>query len=419
MNAIPKSSARLRVSATRRSLEIVACLTCAATARAEPSEHVVKANETCAALAQHYYGDSRLVDVIHRANPSLASSPPPHVLREGMVLTIPPRPASAGGPDAQLTRVRNQVEVLTPETKPGKPNDPLFRGNRVSTQAASAADVTFRDETQVRLGERTLVIILGDAKSAAAPVQTALMTGNLRTWMAGARKEPTTIATDAASVRVKSGEAQVTSDAVKTTRLAVYDGASEIDARGTTRKVGPGFGSKAELGKAPTPPRPLPPAPRWKTQPPPVLLDSPKGAPSIIGEYEAPRDHAVSEWHVQVAIDDRFQEIVVDKIAPAEKHRFEGRLPTRGHYFIRVSALDDDHFEGPFGPTAHVVVMRVTILKEGGRRQLMVDPPDTACMRVGNTKLTWVKGTIDVGPNEPIRLRCAPTENDPTTLFAF
>jgi len=33
----------------------------------------------------------------------------------------------------------------------------------VSTQAASAADVTFRDETQVKLGERTLVIILGGA----------------------------------------------------------------------------------------------------------------------------------------------------------------------------------------------------------------------------------------------------------------
>src|SRR5262245_38914542 len=112
----------------------------------EPVRHVVKPQETCAAIAQHYYGDSRLVEPLHAANPALAAIPPPHVLHEGMVLVIPPRPPSASGPDAKLTTVRNHVELFTPETKPGKPNDPLFRGNRVNTQEASAADVTFRDE---------------------------------------------------------------------------------------------------------------------------------------------------------------------------------------------------------------------------------------------------------------------------------
>ena len=110
------------------------------------------------------------------------------------MLIIPPKPGARTGPDAQLTAVRNQVDVLTPETKPGHPNDPLFRGNRVSTEAASAADVTFRDETQVKLGERTLVIILGDARSAAATrreTQTTLVTGNLRAFMAGGGRHAT------------------------------------------------------------------------------------------------------------------------------------------------------------------------------------------------------------------------------------
>jgi hypothetical protein len=379
--------------------------------------HVVKPNETCASIAQQHYGDARLVDILHRANPTLAASPPPHVLREGMVLVIPPQPsAPAASPDAQLTRVRNRVDVINPETKEGKPNDPLFRGNRVSTQEASAADVTFRDESQVKLGERTLVVILGDAHSAAAPPQTSLMTGGLRAFIA---KEPKKVVTPAANVTVSSGQAQVTSDAAQTTRLAVYAGRSTIDARGTTREVTPGFGSKAELGKAPTQPHPLPAAPIWTGLPPSVLLDQGSGAPSIIGTYDAKSGTSPAEWHVQVARDDAFDEILADSKAPAEKHRFEGKLPSAGHFFIRVSAIDADQFESPFGTTAHVLVIRVTSRVTDKRRQIHLDPVDAPCFRVGNVRLTRIHGSLEVRANEPIHLRCAVMDGEPTTLFTL
>src|SRR4051812_14325142 len=289
----------------------------------EPVRHVVKPGDSCSTIAQRYYGDTRFVDLLHGANAELTKTPPPHILREGMILIIPAKPAPVTGPDAQLTTVKNQVDVLTPETKPGKPNDPLFRGNRVSTQAPSAADVTFRDETQVKLGERTLVIILGDARSAAAkvsgtpPAQTTLVTGNLRAFMSGAKKDTSaSVGTDAANVKVYDGEAQVSADAVKTTRLAVYGGSSTIDARGTTREVARGFGSKAELGRVPTLPRPLPPAPLWSAAPPLVLLDG--GKASIAGEYDvAPKpDQQIAQWRVQIAHDGIFRDVVVDTIVP-------------------------------------------------------------------------------------------------------
>src|SRR6185369_14950991 len=98
----------------------------------EPVRHVVKSGDSCSSIAQRYYGDSRFVDLLHAANPEITKTPPPHVLREGTVLVVPSKPPGSTAPDAQLTTVKNQVDVLTPETKPGKPNDPLFRGNRVS-----------------------------------------------------------------------------------------------------------------------------------------------------------------------------------------------------------------------------------------------------------------------------------------------
>jgi phage tail protein X len=409
----------------RSTVVVVALCALAANAEAEePIRHVVKTGDTCAALAQHYYGDSRLVDVLHRANPALGAIPPPHVLREGSVIIIPPRPSTTTGPDAKLTTVRNRVEVATPETKPGKPNDPLFRGNRVSTQDQSAADVTFRDESQVKLGERTLVIILGDVNRAATTTttetQTTLVTGDLRAWMSGGRQSSVAnLQTNAANVRVLSGESKVSDDAKKTTRLAVYAGSSTIEAQKRRVEVSRGFGSKAELGKPPTTPRLLPSAPTWTTFPVPVMVDDGKPL-AIIGEYEVPRDRdRLSEWHVQVARDPNYHNVVADTKAPGSTRRFEVTPPGPGHYFARVSAIDDDHFEGPFGRSAGVLVVRGNVSTAFGKRRLELDPPDASCMQVGNVPLTWVKGPIDARPSQPIRLRCAPFETDPTTLLEF
>jgi hypothetical protein len=396
---------------------------------AQPQRHVVKGGDTCASIAQKYYGDSRLVDVIHRANAELADKPPPHDLKEGTVLVIPPKPAGGKFPDAQLTTVRNHVEVLTPESKAGKPNDPLFRGNRVSTQEQSAADVTFRDETQVKLGERTLVIILGDAKGAAqkvAPgdVQTTLVTGNLRAFMPTTRRAtPATVSTDSAKVRMFSGETQVSADPAKTTRLAVYQGSSMIDARGKTREVAKGYGSKAENGKQPTVPRLLPPPAVFSVAPPLVVHDA--GAPKIVAEYDLPQGPArtdvhVSEWHVQIAHDGIFRDVVADTKAPGAIKKLELQVPGAGRYYVRISAIDQDGFEGPFGRTARTLVVgEKTEDLAGDRRKISVLPNDAFCVRVGNVKLARVEGPIEAGKTEPVQVRCAPHDTDPTTLVSL
>jgi hypothetical protein len=397
-----------------------------ASAEEEPVRHVVKAGESCSSIALKYWGDTRYVDLLHAANPELGKKPPPHVLREGMVLIIPPKPAPRTGPDAELTAVKNHVDVLAPDAKPAKANDPLFRGNRVSTEAESAADVTFRDETQVKLGERTLVVILGDAKSAAARIEepsATLVTGALRAFMPKAQAQrggSTTVSTDAARVKVFDGEAQVSADPKKTTRVAVYKGSSAIDARGQTRDVGRGFGSKAEIGQTPTPPRPLPPPPHWTMSPQLVLYDL-GTVPSIVAEYATgPTDRRIAKWHVEIARDGIFRDVAVDTRVPAEIARLEAQPPGPGRYYIRVSAIDDDDFEGPFGLIARTLVVRVTTTAiPQARRRLEFDPPDAFCVRVGNVALERIEGPVLAADKEPVRIRCAPNESDPTTLLSL
>ena len=94
--------------------------------------------------------------------------------------------------------------------------------------------------------------------------------------------------------------------------------------------------------------------------------------------------------------------------------------PGAGRYYIRVSAIDDDHFEGPFSRIARVLVIKATTtLLPHSRRRLEIEPPDAFCVRVGNVALWRVEGPILAGVSEPVRVRCAPSESDPTTLITL
>jgi phage tail protein X len=351
-------------------------------AQAQTISYVVKKGDTCAAIAQRQYGDSRLVDLIHEANPGMG--PPPHNLAVGRVLQLPPKPATqAAQPDARLSYVRNKVEVRVQEPKPGKPNDPLFRGNRVTTQDQSAAGISFRDESQVRLEERTLVIILGDLNAAAqkqslTASDTTLVTGALRTRLGDltGKSPPKVIATESSKIALKTGESHISVDAQKTTRLSVHKGEGQIAAQRVTVPVSAGFGSKAELGKAPTTAKPLPPAPVWLKGANPLVLAGDKDAElpfSSVGP--GPR-----EWHVQVAKDMAFDEIMVDEKAPGTIRAIALRTLEPGHYFVRISAIDSDAFEGAWSENRSAVALRVEITEVGRRqRRVTVTPDDVQC----------------------------------------
>lgn len=366
---------------------VVSSLTASAALAAEPESetprpgttYTVRKGDTCVSIVMRAYGDRRGIDLMHRANPKLGAMP--HYLVAGTELVLPVATAApAASPDAKLGAVRNVVRVEAPERKPGKVDDPLYRGNRVSTEKRSGADVLFRDESELRLGEQTLVIILGDSKRRTREVSlaTTLVSGELT-----ARLEKLgTVSTEGAQAEVK-GETRVSVDAKRTTRVATSSGTTVLRAQKKSVTVNAGFGSKAELGKAPTPPKPLPVAPSWTGSWPSMALTPSGKTTSVRGEL-APAAANIAGVRVQVAHDAAFRDLISDVFVPNSTTHIEAEGLVPGSYFVRVASVDDDDFVGLFAAPISVQVVGYQEQRRGDG-SLVVVPDDSSvrCNEVG------------------------------------
>lgn len=364
--------------------------------------YVVREGDTCVSIARRFYRSATRTDVVHASNPQLG--PTPHRLRVGMVLTLPVRVQGGRGPVpvAFVTGANNRVEVRPQPTDEGRPahrNDPLFLGARVSTSARSSAEVTFADETRLRLEENSLVVILGDTNTRvrrrATASDTTLVSGSLRTFLTDLSAAPASAASSAQTVAVATrararrrpqrrvrprattlalrtatggslvlgeGETEVTVRDGETT-LSVFTGSSRLRSGNRTVTVRAGYAVRAERGRAPSAPRLLPSAPVWVEAPPGVTFidgDAVASGATITAEFGAGVGEgrpAAAQWRVQLARDPSFVAMQVDANVPLETHTLRAERVAAGSYFARVSARDHDGFEGPFGPVARIAVV--------------------------------------------------------------
>jgi hypothetical protein len=323
-------------------------------------DYEVQSGDTCAKIARELFGDSRRVVDIHTYNDLGAT---PHHLKPGMVLRLP-RAKTSSEPDARITFVRNQVEAYKPEPKPATINETLFRGHKVGTKIRASAELLFADTSRIQLGEQSLIVILeGRASGARAAfgAETTLVTGALRSRLdelAGSEPaKPTVVRTEAAELNLGPGEAQVQVDEKKTTRLAVYRGRSHARAKRKTVEVPEGFGNRTDAGQPPGEPKPLPPAPTWIAAPPVELSVVDTGA--LHAKYgPGPGAGPAAEiWHVQIAQDESFNDLVVDARVPATVTDLEAKNLAPGAYLIRVSAIDAEAFEGAWSSVATTKVL--------------------------------------------------------------
>lgn len=404
-----------------RALALLLTLGLATPARAGAPlvDYVVQPGDTCETVTRKLYGSSKHIDLLH-ANNKLG--PRPHHLKPGMVLRVPqsvdtdtgapPGAAASAGPDAVLSFLRNEVDAYTPTQHPGRRDEPLSRGHRVNTHTAASAEITFADESRIQLGEQSLIVILGGTRSQvrSKAEDTTLVTGSLRAHLGAlaGKPRPLALATPSAEVSLEPGEAQVSVDAAQSTRLAVHRGSARLRAQRRSVVVPEQHGSKAARGQPPTPPRPLPAAPVWTSPPPPFVLQRDPGP--VTGTYAAgvglPGAQAPAGWHVEVASDDRFNDLIVDTRAPAEVTRLELRVPP-GRYHARVSAIDGDQFEGRASELVQVVVASVTTVPAapGQPAQLVISPGCFCALDDG--PLLAVQGPLVLRPGRAHALRCA------------
>ena len=394
-------SARKRLSFALAALAVSPVALAQPRPEREPLRYTVRAGDTCVSISQHFYGTTRNTTLIHRANPTMG--PPPHRLRAGTVLVIPPASVASNAPDALLTAVYNRVEVraATPApgpvgevvaTHPGRPNDPLYRGNRVNTQERSSAEVTFADETQLRLAERTLIVILGETSTRvrreASARDTVLERGTLSAFLAGVDRQrgvaPTSLNTDAARVTLDRGtEARIEVDERRRSTVAVYRGRSRVHARRQHVPVPQGYGVRAVRDQRVPAPRLLPLAPLWTVRPPRLALVESGGA-TLVSELregttplatDAHGAHppAPAQWHVEVSRDAHFNELIADVRGDAARSRVEIPDVEPGAYFMRVSAVDADGFQGPPSEVVSTTVARAaSAVDASGARRVTV-----------------------------------------------
>lgn len=323
--------------------------------------YTVQPGDSCGHIAKRLYGDPHRVDLIHDHNDL---GPLPHRLRPGLVLQLPVNATSGmKEPDARLTFVRNQVEAYTPDYHRGQKNEALAQGNRVGTLAASSAEISFVNETRMQLGEHSMVVIFGEGAQDALPHRRAagneeatLLRGTLRAHLLeltgpAAASKPIAVTTPAGRIELpaRGSEIHVDVDPQHTTRLSVLRGRSRLAAAGRKVEVPQGFGCRADQGRAPTTPHPLPAAPVWTVTLPPVLLGH--GAPPTARlSYRAGVGPPAAQWRRQVARDASFNDLVEDRRVPAAELSWALPALPDGELFIRISAIDGDRFEGLASP---------------------------------------------------------------------
>ncbi|MCK4763161.1 MAG: OmpA family protein [Candidatus Aminicenantes bacterium] len=250
-------------------------------------------------------------------------------------------------PAGRVTYIRRDVLTKKPDMVDfarASLNQGLYHLDRLLTRRQSNANITFQDLSKINLGPQSLMImysLLEKNLQLPRKKNVRLLTGGLRTKL-NKLKKALRVETPSCVVNSNSVEILVGIDKKKKSALSVFDGSSEIEAQGKTVAVPGGYGTVVEMNKPPEPPQPLPAAPR--------LITPLNAEISLTGAGD--KDTAVvrfqwqqaeGAYHLQVARDDGFEEIVADRILDNNSAVLDF---TAGAYHWRAAVVNKRGIEG-------------------------------------------------------------------------
>lgn len=302
-----------------------------------PATWTVKPGDTCTGIAQAVWGDSRRYAELHKWN---ELGPPPHTLQPGMVLWLRAPVDEPAGPDATLTFLKPSVRARREVAwEPATLGMGLFRLDEVNTLKGAGAALRFRDTSTLLLDENALLVVYGDRKPPrpTEPLGVTLIDGELRVALAQMRARPLAIHTGAGDVSASGLQGVVSVDGAQTARVCVFEGTSQVSAKGKTVVVPQNHGTRVRRGQPPEPPRLLPDAPVLTSALPKVVVAGQGGLGALTLAW-GPAARA-EQYRVQLARDADFVDRLRDVWTTQQTSAFEGLEP--GPLQVRLIAFDE------------------------------------------------------------------------------
>jgi hypothetical protein len=319
-------------------------LTMEAFAQQKFNTYTVKEGDTCTSIAREFYGDAQAYHHIHEHNDL---SDQGYACRPGTTLKLPILPEQ---PEARVMARAGEVRAKPPKSQwdPVDVGAELYEAWRVNTLERSRAELGFRDNSELQMTENTLVVIYGPSKEKARRTVTRRATvekGRLKTRLAdlsGSKMEVDTpdsriqFASGRGLVTVDDGESRIANHDGDPVRVAAADGSNAVSVKA-------GQGARVETGKAPEPPRPLPPTPNWSKQFSPQALTLGGGKSTVKASWNAVSQ--ASAYRVEVSRTQRQIDVLFSKKVPSKITSLEMQNLPPGDYYVSIVSIDDDKFE--------------------------------------------------------------------------
>lgn len=385
---------------------------------AEPEmlTYTVQPGDSIWSIAEAFYGSGKKYQIVYKYNTFIGK--PPFLLKPGQVLRLPKGDVL---PEAQVTWTKRDVKAKPPKAidwLDAREKMNLWKLYKVATGGDSAVNIVFEDESDLRLRENALLVIYGGSARRTAKqekTKVVLEQGTLRGGLARLDGDPAPlqVETPSGNVELFAKLAQIEAT-VAASMVSVYDGRAAVKGKvGAAVDVAQGYGTVVKKGKAPEPPRPLPPAPAWETATDAdgvVVALVPQGAKVDFKASWKPVDGAAS-YRVEIADDKAFKETFLDvTVSAAVQQAFLMKGMEEGTYFARVAARDELGLEG--SPTAPMELRVVGIESSRAMSQdedgvfttvaltrLVVPPPAAEAFE-------WRIGSAPFAPgSEPLRLK--------------
>ena len=232
----------------------------------------------------------------------------------------------------------------------------LVESEMVRTLSSSFAEITFHDDSRIRLNENSQAVIQRmreDLLAKKKESSVSLVTGNAFALLAGNQKKKSfDFNIPGVTTKVNSKNFWVQKDE-QTTKVANYEGQIELTAQGTTVVVGENQGSLVKSNQKPTTPTTLLPSP---------VLAAPENNATLFNrqvDFKWQAITAAQHYWLEISRDKSFTNVIVNANT-IKSNVFTTLLPGNGNYYWRVAAVSVDGFPSRFSERGFFSVSKDT-----------------------------------------------------------